>query len=167
MPRSPVWLVAMQLVLGGVFVVSGLGKVLRPDDFVTTMLVYDLLPRAVVPFVAPLLMWTELITGALLVLDAYVKGAALTAAGLLTAFIAAIIIDLQRGIVASCGCFDLLGLDEQIGWGVVARDGVFLALAVALVLFSHDRLRLYGLKGCTRRSSCCPGSSGRGGSFVG
>ena len=101
-------LLGIEMGLGGIFVYSGLVKILNLQGFETVVRNYRLLPDLFVRFVAYVLPFVELVFGALFMLGRQSKITAYVLSGLLIVFIAALSIDLVRGINASCGCFSLI-----------------------------------------------------------
>ena len=97
--------VAARVVLGGVFLYAGGSKIVDPPGFAHELSNYRLLPDAAVAPIALALPWLEVLCGALLVAGIWRREAALLLAGLLVVFVAALSIDLARGIAVYCGCF--------------------------------------------------------------
>jgi hypothetical protein len=61
------------------------------------------------------------------------RGAALLAAGLMVGFTAALAANLARGIDVACGCFTVDPLAVPDGKWDLARDGLILLLALAVL----------------------------------
>jgi putative oxidoreductase len=144
MVRNKYILLAFRLIVGGVFVWSGLLKAVHPLDFAQNVENYQLLPRLLSLVVGLALPWVEMAAGLLLVLGLFRRGAALAAAGLLGAFIILISVTIVRGLDLSCGCFG--SLSGKVGWTLLAQDVVLLAMAVNILLsppahFSLDSAR--------------------------
>jgi uncharacterized membrane protein YphA (DoxX/SURF4 family) len=120
-------IVVASLVLGAVFVVSGVTKISAPTQWRAQSA--DLgVPgpiATVVPFV-------ELGVGALLVAQLARSFAAMVAAVLLVAFTALLVVRLSQGRRPPCACFGAFST-KPIGWSNVVRNLVFLALAGVVV----------------------------------
>ena len=133
------------------------GKLYQHKAFMLAVADFQLLPLPFVKVVAAALPGTELLAGGVLVIGAlaacrrprgpvglYTKAAAWIAAGLMTVFIAALVINLLRGLEMDCACFDVLGSylgeyvpflkSSRITWWTVARDVVMLALAYPILV---------------------------------
>jgi putative oxidoreductase len=139
------WLsVRVQIGLGVVFVVAAIPKIADPPAFAHMVSNYKLLPDAAVNLAALLFPWVEILTGAALVLGVFRRAAAWLSAALLVVFIGAIGINLSRGRVVQCGCFDPHATSKSPGElrsemrGVLLRDAALLLLA-AQVLASDSR----------------------------
>lgn len=106
-PAGP-WLgLASRAVLGAVLVLSGTLKAAAPaEEFAVVLEAYQLLPPDLIPPLAALLPWVELLAGFSL-LAGYRTPAAATAAGAMMAvFILALLSTKLRGIpLRNCGCF--------------------------------------------------------------
>lgn len=98
-------LLACRLVLGGVFVYASLDKITHPGAFADILYNYQLIPAWMIHPLAVWLPWLELVAGIFLVAGVFVHGAALVLGGLLMVFIAALGINLLRGLSIDCGCF--------------------------------------------------------------
>lgn len=100
--------VLFRLVVGCIFLISGLAKIADPVRFLLTLREFQLLPRALESFFAVYLPWLELVLGLCMVLGILHRTAALLIAGLNGFFIIAIGSVMARGIEVDCGCFGLL-----------------------------------------------------------
>ncbi len=123
-------LLAARLVLGGVFLLSGVGKLssqaLLPDEIMD----YQLLSRRHAQQVAPLLPAVELTLAILCITGIGLPVAASLIFFLLLAFSAAILINLRRGRRFNCHCF---GTSKAlIGPAAVVRNIMLMAVAVFL-----------------------------------
>jgi uncharacterized membrane protein YphA (DoxX/SURF4 family) len=116
-------IIAASLVLGAVFLLSGILKMSAPRQWLSQSA--DLgVPRvvaAVVPF-------AESIVGALLVAQFERRVVALAAAALLVGFTILLVMRLAQGSRPPCACFGAL-TTKPIGWSNVVRNGALLALA--------------------------------------
>jgi uncharacterized membrane protein YphA (DoxX/SURF4 family) len=117
------------VVVGLVFVVAGASKLAAGHRWPAQA--RDLgAPR----WVAVALPWAELVVGALLVVQLFVPWPAIAAMVMLLGFSTLLAIRMQDADRPSCACFGQWS-DSEIGVGHLARNGVFLALAV-LALFA-------------------------------
>ena len=118
------------VLLGAVFLVSGITKVSAPNEWraQSSGLGVPHSIAVVVPFV-------ELLIGALLVTQVAPRPVALCAGLLLVAFTTLLVVRLRQGRRPPCACFGSLST-KPIGWGNVVRNAGFLALAMAVVAWS-------------------------------
>ena len=121
-------IVVVTVMLGAVFLTSGVMKVASPRQWRTQSA--DLGVPCAVATVVP---FAELVVGALLVAQIARRPVASIAAGLLVAFSALLVVRLMQGRHPPCACFGALS-SKPIGWGNVARNAVFLGLAAVVVL---------------------------------
>lgn len=141
----PATLTILKLAIGALFILASVGKIIDPGKFLTKIREYTLLPFWLEPIFAVVMPWVEFSIGALLILDVYVKSAALLAIGSLAAFIIAIIVQISRGVNMTCGCFDFLIPDEKVGWVAVGRDLFMIALCSILLFFDKNEPGFYNL----------------------
>jgi uncharacterized membrane protein YphA (DoxX/SURF4 family) len=136
-------LLVIRILVGGIFLIAALSKIVSPGDFADTVRAFHLLPPSlVVPF-ALILPWLELLAAAYLLAGFMTRVGAAAAAGMLLIFIAALTDALVTGNTAHpCGCFGslasnpviaLLAGGTTIGWWDVVRDVILLALSVMLI----------------------------------
>lgn len=123
-----------RLALGGLFIYAGFSKLYpREHQFLFEMALssYQLLPVWGVVVVARLLPWLEMGLGVLLLVGWKLRYVATFTVLLLSGFIAVMAVTYFRGIEADCGCF---GFGEPISPSTLARDSVFLLMAVFLAV---------------------------------
>ncbi|MBI4466825.1 MAG: DoxX family protein [Acidobacteria bacterium] len=128
-----------RLALAGVFLLAGFSKVYpagRAFSFEMTLSTYQLLPVWGVIVVARTLPWLEMGLALVLLLGWKPRYVVTFTALLLTLFMAAMGITYARGIEANCGCF---GLGEPISPATLARDSVFLLMAIYLAAVAWQR----------------------------
>lgn len=94
-----------RLVLGGVFIYAGVGKVLDPAAFAGDIANYRLLPHPAAAALAAYLPWLEILAGLAVFRPRLRPGALFVLGGLSLVFAAAIASALARGLDISCGCF--------------------------------------------------------------
>jgi hypothetical protein len=125
------WVTVGSFLVGGTLVFSACAKALAPGTMVDALLGQLLHRRAVALSVAWAVIVAELSVGLALVLGLFVRVAAVGAAGLLLAFAALVAARLRRHLGGPCGCFGRV-LEEEIHWGIVARNGALALVALAV-----------------------------------
>ena len=136
------WLVLLlRLVIGGIFIVAGASKVGHAALFAAQIAGFRLLPQAVIAPLALGLPFLEIMLGGYLVLGLFTRASAWVAVVLLAAFDGAIASAVVRGMSVSCGCF---GPNDATvtTWAEVARDAIFVLLAVIVALRAPGALAL-------------------------
>ena len=125
-----------RLALGGLFLVAGYTKLHNPFLFEMAVDAYRILPAWAVVIVARGLPWLEVVLGLLLLAGWMLRYVSSFASLLLGAFVTMMGITYSRGVEANCGCF---GFGERISPLTLARDSVFLAMAVFLAVYAWHR----------------------------
>jgi uncharacterized membrane protein YphA (DoxX/SURF4 family) len=121
-------IVAASVLLGAVFLVSGVMKVAAPQQWRTQSAELGV-PRVlatVVPF-------GELAVGALLVAQLARRPVAIVAGAMLLASTALLVLRLSQGRRPPCACFGVWST-KPISWADIVRNAVFLALAAMIAL---------------------------------
>ncbi len=119
----------IRLVMGGVFVLASLDKILQPFAFAKSISNYQILPERLVNVAAIILPWVELILGFLLIFGIWLPGAILLINLLLAVFFTALVFNMARGLHVDCGCFTLGASERSSTPWYLLRDTVFLLLA--------------------------------------
>ncbi|HYP20500.1 MAG TPA: DoxX family protein [Chloroflexia bacterium] len=135
---SPYFVLFARCCVGGVFVVSGLGKLADGEGTVAAMSRYPFLPRGSGGFLGRVFPYLELVIGVMLVLGLLARVAAVGAVLLFVVFTALVVYDLTRGQQQSCHCFGRISA-ERLTPVAVVRNLLLLGLS-ALVAASFDGL---------------------------
>ena len=126
--------VLIRLIVGGIFLISGLAKIADPVRFLLTLREFQLLPGALESFLAVYLPWLEFLLGLCIVVGILHRTASLMIAGLNGAFIIAIGSVMARGIEVDCGCFGLLAdalhLPDMADGKAIVRNLVLMAMCL-------------------------------------
>ncbi|MEO5953107.1 MAG: DoxX family protein [Chloroflexia bacterium] len=133
---SPLFLLFARLCVGGVFIMSGVGKWLDRPGTEASMARYMFLPKGSGKFIATVFPPLELAIGFALIFGLLTRLASLGAVILFALFTTLIVYDLSRGKTASCHCFGKLS-DEKLTPMAVVRNVLLMILSV-LVLFAFD-----------------------------
>ncbi len=142
--RAQRWLsLAARLVLGGVLIVAGGLKVSDPNQAITAVTAYRLLPADVATLVGYGLPFFEILLGLLLVVGLATRASAATAGALMVVFIGGVASAWARGLSIDCGCFGGGGQTADPQYlPEILRDLLFLGLAVWLVAYPSSRWAL-------------------------
>lgn len=123
-------LLAVRLVLAGLFIYAGAVKALAPAPFAADIANFRLLPLFASGVVAVYLPWLEILAGGALLVGRWRAGGALVLALLSAVFLTALLSARLRGLDITCGCF---GHATAAGGGISAwllwRNVGLLALA--------------------------------------
>ncbi|MBS3754074.1 MAG: DoxX family membrane protein [Desulfobacterales bacterium] len=125
---------AARIFLGAVFLYASYDKILHPQAFAEAVYNYQILPDAAVNLVALFLPWIELAAGLCLIAGAWLPGATMICALLMTAFTAALVFNEIRGLDVHCGCFSTQATHDPASLLTVLRDLFFLAVSVYLLV---------------------------------
>ena len=142
--RSRPALIVSRLILGGIFIYAAIDKIAHPDQFAEIVYNYKLLPGVAVNLMAIVMPWVEMLAGVFLVLGIWVKDSAAILGALLLVFIAAIGINLARGLDFDCGCFSTSAHGRKnSSILLLVRDLVLLLPVIHLMWFApSNRSRL-------------------------
>lgn len=142
---SPTLMTVARLLVGGIFLASGVGKLLEPaGQFAHILGAYRIMPEAAIPLVATWLPWGELVLGAYLVSGFETRLSAGAAALLFVVFSVAIGVNLAVGApLEECGCFGAL-LKKEGASLTLAGDLVLAALSLWLIRHPASRASLDG-----------------------
>ena len=97
--------VVVRVTLGALFVLAGATKAYDPGAFAIEIQRYQLVPWILAAFISVYLPWLEMLSGALLLLKRFERGALLLTTLLLVIFTLALASAMFRGLSIDCGCF--------------------------------------------------------------
>jgi cobalt-zinc-cadmium efflux system protein len=143
----------IRLILGAVFVLASVDKIIHPAAFAQAIYNYQILPDALINLTAIILPWLELLLGILLISGLWLPGAAVLVNLLLLAFFGALVFNVARGLDVHCGCFTASTEGTPATTWYLIRDTVFLVLGCVLsfkVVFKPAPA-----KAIAKRSPCC------------
>jgi len=95
----------IRIVLSFLFIFAGATKAYDPSEFAREIARYQLVPWTVSVLGAIYLPWLEMLTGILLLLKRFERGALLIVTVLLLVFSGALASAMVRGLNIDCGCF--------------------------------------------------------------
>ncbi len=133
---NPRFIRAAMIILGCIFIVASIPKILNPGKFAEIVFNYHVLSGIWINILAVVLPWLELVAGICLVLDWLSHGAVIIVNLLLMIFVCVLLYDLARGIDVSCGCFstdinagpaNFLYIFRDVGFWII---GIFLFLNI-------------------------------------
>ncbi|XHR28660.1 MAG: DoxX family protein [Chthoniobacteraceae bacterium] len=131
----------LRWVIGWLFIVAGVLKVMDPVAFVQAIEGYRILSGPPASLLALYLPWLEILCGAgLLTRRFFYTGSLALLTALTLVFIVALVSAWARGLDIECGCFGPSGSVGQIGIALV-RDFVLLAALVWLWLEEQKSAR--------------------------
>jgi uncharacterized membrane protein YphA (DoxX/SURF4 family) len=128
-----------RILLGGVLVWASWNKIIDPTAFAQAIANYQIVSPVTGNLAALILPWVELVCGACLILNRWTQGSACIAAALMVVFMGALAYNISRGVDVNCGCFTL---DEEAPgnmWLYLARDAVFLAMAIGVIYRNRSK----------------------------
>lgn len=129
-----------RIILGIVFIIASVDKIIDPVAFAGIIKNYQILPEVMVGPVAFLLPWLEFVCGAMLVSNVLTDISTVILTAMLLVFIAALSANLYRGIDVACGCFstDVSQSSDMIQ--TIVRDVVLLCAAFLTLKFRRTDL---------------------------
>jgi putative oxidoreductase len=134
--RSPYLSGVCRLILGIIFVVFALSKIMRPAVFALNVVDYDMMPSWGVNLWSLFLPWAELVAGLFLILGIRTRAAATAIAGMNVIFIVGLVSVIIHGLPITCGCVGEAG-EPVTWWKVLKNTGM---LVMSLQIFLYDRL---------------------------
>jgi putative oxidoreductase len=121
-----------RLILAGVFIYAAYTKLRAPWlQFAVSLSSYKILADNLLEPIARILPWCELALGIAILSGIWLRWFALIGSLLLGFFFAVMVRSYAMGLQIDCGCF---GPGEALGPKTMIRDGLLLALAIAVTL---------------------------------
>ena len=139
---DPLVLKLVSIGFGLLFLLAAVHKLTEFQKFRATLSAYEILPQFLIAPLGTLVPAIEALLGAAWLLELQPVMVALASAGLLVAYTSAIAINLFRGrIHIDCGCSmgASAGRDQQLSWGLVARNSTLLVAALTATIPASER----------------------------
>ncbi|MFY7997248.1 MAG: MauE/DoxX family redox-associated membrane protein [Candidatus Kapaibacteriota bacterium] len=130
----PVIVLAARVVLGSVFVIAGVEKIVNPNAFAKAINNYQLVPFGALNLMALIMPWLEVLTGVFLIFGIRLRASSALVAAMLVVFLIAIGSAMARGLSIECGCYSQVGGGEIVGWKKVFEDVALLVLAIQIFI---------------------------------
>jgi len=125
----------VRLVLGSVFIIAGISKLLNPHVFEKALNNYNLFPNVLINFILISFPWIELFLGGLLISGFLSRYIALVTIILILIFMCLTVISTSNGNSGDCGCFPGLPfLNSNNPFILIMRNFLLLALAVIILV---------------------------------
>lgn len=128
-----------RLVLGGLFIYSGVDKIIDPVAFAAVIHHYRLAPPNMINFAATVIPWIEFVAGLFLILGVRLRASALTINLMLVFFTVVLAITAFRGINVACGCFSTSTAVKSNLVIRIIEDFGMLALGLHVMFFGNKR----------------------------
>ncbi|MDJ0722045.1 MAG: MauE/DoxX family redox-associated membrane protein [Desulfobacterales bacterium] len=128
-------------VVGLLFVLASLHKILQPAVFAQIVYSYQLFPDFSINLIAIFLPFVELVAGLALIFGIYPRAAAAIVNALLVAFMLIIAFNLMRGHEFDCGCFPtfVTRLFAESPISMLLRNVILLAFSLPLAFYRGRR----------------------------
>jgi len=139
---DPLVLKLASIGFGLLFLLAAVHKLTEFQKFRATFAAYEIMPDAMIAPVSALVPAIEGLLGAAWLLGIQAGFAAIASAALLGSYACAIAINLLRGRVhIDCGCSMGIsaGRDQQLSWGLVARNSILIIAALTATLPATER----------------------------
>lgn len=139
--ESPYISLIARIIVGGMFIVVGMGKLAQPQTFVEEIANYRMLPEILVNLMAVALPWIEVIAGILFIAGVRIRANATILGGLLIMFIAGVAVAMMRGLDINCGCYSQIA-SQKVGWPKILENTGLLLLVIYSYIFPSKRFTL-------------------------
>ena len=127
----------VRLIVGGVFLVAGIMKIIDPATFAKDIGNYRLLPHDGINLLAITLPWIEVLAGGLLVVGWWKRASALLITLMMVVFLVAIGQAVARNLNINCGCFGSVE-GRKVGLIALAQDAALFLAALWLTWWYKD-----------------------------
>lgn len=124
--------IIIRFILGAIFIVAGIPKILDTPSFASVIYNYHMLPDIFINIFAITLPWFEVIIGGLLIMGIWMPGTVIIYNILMITFIGALTFNTIRGLDISCGCFSTEPGDI-IDMGTIFRDIIIFSASLYLL----------------------------------
>lgn len=136
--------VALQIIIGAVFVYASYDKLFDQIAFAKSVYGYKFLPDFLINITAIIIPPLEFIAGLFLMFGLFRKGSSLVIIVLLGVFLIALVQAYARGLDIDCGCFGSPGPSQNTSTDILIRifQDILLLLG-AIIIFKFSRSKYY------------------------
>lgn len=139
--NNPYLSLIARIIVGTMFIVVGVTKILDPKGFANEIGNYDLLPTYLLNIPAIILPWIEFVVGFMLLIGIKVRANSFIAGILLIIFTIGVIIAWARGLDISCGCFSAIK-EEKVGISKVLQNSGLILLTYISFISKSTKFKL-------------------------
>lgn len=130
----PLFILLLRVLLGSIFIISGLDKIADMNAFVHAILNYQIVGTGIATSVATILPWLEILCGIGLILGIYPRTSAFIITALLIIFTVLVSSAMIRGLDISCGCFTQDSSAAKIGWQKIFENLMMILMGINLAV---------------------------------
>ena len=130
----PLFIFLLRVLLGSIFIISGLDKIADMNAFVHAILNYQIVGTGIATSVATILPWLEILCGIGLILGIYPRTSAFIITALLIIFTVLVSSAMIRGLDISCGCFTQDSSAAKIGWQKIFENLMMILMGINLAV---------------------------------
>lgn len=136
--------IALQIIIGAVFVYASYNKMFDQIAFAKSIYGYKFVPDAFINIMAIIVPPLEFIAGLFLMFGLFRKGSSLIIIALLSVFLVALVQAYARGLDIDCGCFGSDASDKTTSADILIRifQDILLLLG-AIIIFKFSRSKYY------------------------
>lgn len=132
----------IRIIIGGVFIFTGISKIISPQVFIRDIMNYDMLPYWSVNIFAIILPWIEVVVGVLFVFGIAVRANTILLGAMLLVFNVGIAAAWARGLNIDCGCYADVA-KQAVGWEKLLENFAMIGCLIFIFLFPDNRVSLY------------------------
>ena len=141
---SSVLSIVLRIILGGLFILSGIMKFLDLNGFEKVVREFHVLAFNYVDIFVVTLPAIELICGICVLIGLFMEPAVLLIMAMLTAFIAVSLPFVNTNQISECGCFGGL-FTSEVGIELIIRNILLIIAAIVLYYYKKHPVSLYGM----------------------
>ena len=140
-PKNEYINLLIRLVVGGMFIITGISKIVSPSLFAREITNYGMMPYELINIMAIVLPWIEVVTGLLFVFGIKIKANLILLAGMLLMFNFAVASAWARGLDINCGCFSDMTA-QKVGLKKIAENFAMFAGLAFIFFFPNNKFSL-------------------------
>jgi putative oxidoreductase len=138
---NPIVSILARVILGGMFILAGMGKIADPSQFAKEIANYDILPLLFINISAIALPWIEVVIGIFLIAGLRLRANATITGLMLIVFIVAVGIAMIKGLDINCGCHSQM-IDQKVGFTKIAENSGLLIAALQIYFFPSSKISI-------------------------
>jgi len=140
-PKNEYINLLVRIVVGFVFIVTGISKIVEPAQFAREISNYDMMFAPLINLMAIILPWLEIVTGFLFVFGVRIKANVILLAAMLLMFNIAVATAWARGLDINCGCYSNIA-EQTVGIGKLSENFALFDALAFVYFFPNNKLSI-------------------------
>ena len=140
-PKNEYINLVIRLIVGFIFILTGISKIVDPALFAREISNYDMMPLSLINLMAIILPWVEVVVGILFIMGVRIKASIILLVAMLLVFNFGVASAWARGLDINCGCYSSVA-EQKVGLGKLIENFSMVVALAFMYFFPNNKLSL-------------------------